>query len=74
MPAIFYVWETYFPTLREEHKLRLFENIVLRKILGFDRQKANKAEENCIKKKSCLVFINKYSSMDQKDVDEMSRS
>jgi hypothetical protein len=37
LPAILYVCETWSLTLREEHRLRVFENKVLRRIFGSKR-------------------------------------
>jgi hypothetical protein len=34
LPVILYVCETWSLTLREEHRLRVFENKVLRRIFG----------------------------------------
>jgi hypothetical protein len=34
LPVVLYVCETWSLTLREEHKLRVFENRVLRRIFG----------------------------------------
>jgi hypothetical protein len=34
LPVVLYGWETWSLTLREEHRLRVFENRVLRKIFG----------------------------------------
>jgi hypothetical protein len=34
LPVVLYVCETWYLTLREEHRLRVFENRVLRKIFG----------------------------------------
>jgi hypothetical protein len=34
LPLVFYGCETWTVTLREEHRLRVFENRVLRRILG----------------------------------------
>jgi hypothetical protein len=39
--------ETWALTLREEHRLRVFENRMLRKIFGSKRRKMGR-EENCI--------------------------
>jgi hypothetical protein len=33
-PVLFYECETWYFTLREEHRLRVFDNRVLRKIFG----------------------------------------
>jgi hypothetical protein len=38
-PALVYGWETWSLTLREEHKLRVFENRVLRRIFGPKRDR-----------------------------------
>ena len=37
MPVVLYGCETWSLTAREERKLRVFENIVLRRIFGFRR-------------------------------------
>ena len=37
LPVVFYGCETWSLTLREEHRLRVFENKVLRKIFGAKR-------------------------------------
>ena len=37
MPVVWYGCETCLVTLREEHRLRVFENRVLRNILGSNR-------------------------------------
>jgi hypothetical protein len=34
LPVVLYRCETWFLTLREEHRLRVFENRVLRRIFG----------------------------------------
>ena len=34
LPVVLYGWETWSLTLREEHKLRVSENKILRKIFG----------------------------------------
>jgi hypothetical protein len=34
LPAVLYGFETWSLTLREEHRLRVFENRVLRRIFG----------------------------------------
>ena len=39
MAVVVYGYDTWFPILGEEHKLREFENGVLRKILGFRKDK-----------------------------------
>jgi hypothetical protein len=39
IPAVLYRCETWSLTLREEHRLRMFENRVLRRIFGPKRDK-----------------------------------
>jgi hypothetical protein len=34
LPVVLYECETWSPTLREEHRLRVFENRVLRRVFG----------------------------------------
>jgi hypothetical protein len=38
LPVVLYRCETWFLTLREEHRLRVFENRVLRRIFGPKRE------------------------------------
>jgi hypothetical protein len=37
LPVVFYGYETWSLTLREEHRLRVFENKMLRRIFGSKR-------------------------------------
>jgi hypothetical protein len=43
LPAVLYVCETWFLTLREEHRLMMFMNRVLRGILGQKRNRIIRA-------------------------------
>jgi hypothetical protein len=47
LPVVLYGCETWSLTLREEHRLRVFENRVLRKIFGPKGRKTDHGE-NCI--------------------------
>jgi hypothetical protein len=49
LPVVLYGCETWSLILREEHRLRVFENRVLRRIFGL-----KKAGENCITR-SCII-------------------
>jgi hypothetical protein len=40
LPVVFYGYETWSPTLREEQRLGVFENRVLRRIFGPKRDEA----------------------------------
>jgi hypothetical protein len=42
LPVVLYGCESYSPTLREEHRLRVFENRVLRRIFGPTRDKVTR--------------------------------
>jgi hypothetical protein len=53
LPVVLYGCETWFLTSREEHRLRLHENRVLRRIFGTKRRKGREAEEDCIRR----IFI-----------------
>jgi hypothetical protein len=48
MAVVLYGCETWCPTLREEHRLRVFENRVLRRIFGPKRDEVTENIENCI--------------------------
>jgi hypothetical protein len=37
LPVVLYGCESWFPVLRDEHRLRVFENRVLRRIFGPER-------------------------------------
>jgi hypothetical protein len=42
LPVVVYGYETWSVTLREEHRLRVFENRVLRKISGPEREEVTR--------------------------------
>jgi hypothetical protein len=44
-PSVLYGCETWSFTLREEHRLRVFENRVLREIFGLKRDKVTGVEK-----------------------------
>jgi len=50
VPDVLYGCETWWPTLREEHRLRVFENRVVRRIFGPERDEVKGSGENYIKK------------------------
>jgi hypothetical protein len=57
LPVVFHEYETWTVTLREEHKLRLIENRVLRKIFGPNRDKVSKERRRLQNEKLyCLYF------------------
>jgi hypothetical protein len=50
LPVVLYGCETWSLTLREEHRLRVFENGVLRRVFGPKRDKIVQGGGNCIMK------------------------
>jgi hypothetical protein len=50
LPVVLYAGENRSLTLREEHRLRVFENRVLRRILGLKRDEVTGGCRNCITK------------------------
>jgi hypothetical protein len=38
LPVVLYGYKTWSLTLREEHRLRVFENMVVRRIFGLKRE------------------------------------
>jgi len=46
--SVVYGCETWLLTLREERRLRVFENMTLRKIFGLKRDEVTGSGENCI--------------------------
>jgi hypothetical protein len=56
LPDIFYGCETCL-TSREEHRLRVFENRVFRRVFGSKRDEVTGAEENCIMRSSIICTL-----------------
>jgi hypothetical protein len=48
LPVVSHGCGTWSVTLKEEHRLRLFENRVLRRIFGYMREEVGEAGEGCI--------------------------
>jgi hypothetical protein len=48
-------------TLRKEHRLRVFEKRLLRRIFGLKMDEMIKVEENCMMRSSQLVLFAKYN-------------
>jgi hypothetical protein len=48
LPVVLYGCETWSLTLREEHRLRVFENRMLRRIFGPKREEDGSWKKNCI--------------------------
>jgi hypothetical protein len=69
--VVLYGCETWSPTLREEHRLRVFENRVLR-IFGPKRDEVTGDGGNCIMM-SFITVLAKYNYNDQVK-EEMGRA
>jgi hypothetical protein len=54
LPVVLYGCETWSLTLREDHRLRVFENRVRRRIFGPKRDEVPEVRENSIMR-SCMV-------------------
>jgi hypothetical protein len=67
LPVILYGCETWSVTLREEHRLRVFENGVLRGIFGPKRDEVTRSGGNY----TTNVFLTRYYSSDQIKKNEM---
>jgi hypothetical protein len=52
LPVVLYGCETWSLTLREEHRLRVFENKVLRKMFGLNRDEMMREWRECIMRAS----------------------
>jgi hypothetical protein len=57
LPVVLYGCETSSLTLREEHRLRVFENNVLRRIFGPKRDEVRGEWRNCITKSFMICTL-----------------
>jgi hypothetical protein len=55
LPEVLYGCETWFLTLREEHRLRMFENRMLKRIFGPKRDEVTGGWRKNCKMRSCMV-------------------
>jgi hypothetical protein len=62
LPVVLYGCETWSPILREEHRLRVFENRVLRRIFGLKRDEVMGEWRKLRNEELCdLYFQSKYN-------------
>jgi hypothetical protein len=59
LPVILYGCETWSLTLNEEHRLRMFENKVLRRILGPKRDEVTGGWRNCIMRSFVICILHR---------------
>jgi hypothetical protein len=57
LPVVLYGCETWSLTLIEECRLRVFENIVLRRIFGLKRDKVKRKWEKLHNKEFCALYF-----------------
>jgi hypothetical protein len=62
MPVVLYECETWSLTLREKHRLRVFENRVLRRIFGPKRDEAM-GEWRKLQKRSFIIYTHPQASL-----------
>jgi hypothetical protein len=60
LPFVLYGYGTLSQTLREKHKLRVFENSVLRRILALKRDEVMEGGDNCIIRRFMIFSFAKY--------------
>jgi hypothetical protein len=56
LPVVLYLCETWSLALREERKLRVFENRVLMRIFGWKRDEVMGGWKNCLTR-SCMICM-----------------
>ena len=69
LPVVLYEYETWSLTLREERRLRVFENMVLRRIFGPRRDHVTGNGGDCITRRS--VLLTQYCAGDKIEKNEM---
>jgi hypothetical protein len=57
LPVVLYGCEAWSLTVREEHKLRVFENRVLRRIFGLKRDGVTGGWKSCITKSFIICTL-----------------
>jgi hypothetical protein len=62
LPVILYGCETWSPTLREKHRLRVFENRVLRRIFGPKRDEVT-GEWRKLHNEELIIFTHPHISL-----------
>jgi len=71
LPAVLYGYETWPLTLRDELRLRVFENRVLKIIFGRKGNEVRGNGLNYIMSSLVTVLLTKYSSLDKIKKNEM---
>jgi len=74
LPAVLYGCETWSLTLREEHRLRVFENRLLRRIFGTKRDKVTGEWKKLYNIELNDLLLTQYWLGDQIEKNEMGRT
>jgi hypothetical protein len=75
LPVVIYICETSSLTLREEHRLRVFEKWVLRRIFGLRRDEVTGGQKRLHDEElDDLVLLSKYNWNDQVKEDDVGRA
>jgi hypothetical protein len=74
LPVVLYECETWLLTLREECRLQVFENRVLRRIFGPNRDEITRERRRLHGKEHYALFLTRYYSGDQVKKTEMGRT
>ena len=71
LPVVLYVCETCSLTFREERRLRVFENRVLRRVFGPKRDEVTGNGENYIMSSLGIVLLTQYCAGGKSEKNEM---
>jgi hypothetical protein len=74
LPVVLYGCESWSLILREECRLRVFENEVLRRLFGPKRDEVMGVEKTTSRRASCSVLLTKYHLGDKVTKTEMGRT
>jgi hypothetical protein len=72
--VVLYGCETWSLTIQEEHRLKVFENRVLRRIFGLKRDEVMEIGENCIMRSFITLLFAKHNCNDQVKEYEKGRA
>ena len=71
LPIVLYGCESWKMTLREERRLRVFDNMVLRRIFGPRRDEVTGNGGDCITRSLMICLLTQYCAGDKIEKNEM---
>ena len=75
LPVALYGRDTWSLTLREESRLRVFENMILRRIFGPKRDEViGEWKKNCVVRRLMTVLVTRFYPDDQIEKNEIGRA